>query len=56
MSIDDNVPASQKGDGVDFGMYDDEMNEVEIDIAHGNIELEAGRRIRNNIIRRFFTL
>ncbi|KMQ88281.1 nuclease harbi1 [Lasius niger] len=54
MCIHDNVPLPEAEDEVlDFGM--DGVNEPGIDILNRNHELIAGRRIRNNLIRQYFS-
>lgn len=57
MCIHDNVPPPEGQDEVlDFGMnVMDNINEPEIAIINRNHELTAGRRIRNNLIRQYFS-
>ena len=56
MCIQDNVPLPDKEDEevLDFGIFNN-INTGEIDIAQSDFELQAGRRVRNEIIRRYFT-
>lgn len=55
MCITDNMPLPEfeADELLDFGM--DGENEPGIDIANRNPELAVGRRIRNNIIRQYFS-
>lgn len=52
------LPADEdlNADEIDFGMFNGNGNNEEaIDIANRNVELTAGKRARNNLIRRFFS-
>lgn len=59
MCIHDNVPIPTfevEDEVLDFGMnVMDGVNELEIDKAGRNHELTVGRRIRNNLIRQYFS-
>ncbi|XP_011858777.1 PREDICTED: putative nuclease HARBI1, partial [Vollenhovia emeryi] len=56
MCIHDNVPIpipEARDEVLDFGI--DDINDPGIDLANRNHELTAGRRIRNNLIRQYFS-
>ena len=56
MCIQDNVPLpnEQEDEVLDFRMLNN-MNERQIEIVQRNVELTAGRRVRNEIITRYFS-
>ena len=56
MCIQDNVPLpnEQEDEVLDFGLLNN-MNEGQIEIVQRNVELTAGRRVRNEIITRYFS-
>ncbi|XP_012275352.1 putative nuclease HARBI1 [Orussus abietinus] len=55
MCIQDNcrLDPEEEEEELDFGMFDNAVNEAQ-NIPIRNVELAAGRRIRDNLIRRYF--